>query len=235
MKVLITGGTGTLGKALIEEFAEGNEIIFTYHNNKKLASALEKQYGITKVHTEELENIEFKFDIIINNAAISGEINKNEFVSVDSFKEVMYTNVVFPFTIIKKSLPYMKENKFGRIINISSVYAVKVEEELGAFNCSKAALVNLTKSITKEYAKYGITSNAVLPGTFESDISNKFADIYSENEESKESYYQQLISDIPAGRLGNAREIARLVKFLSSDDAAYINGAEIVIDGGYSV
>jgi len=235
MKVLVTGGTGSLGMAIIEEFASGYDVTFTYHTQKERAVELANKFNCKYMHTSELDNAEFDFDIIINNAAISGEIDRAENISTESFAEVMLTNVVLPFNIIKKSLNHMKYNKFGRIINISSVYAIRVEEELTAFNTSKYALVGLSNSIAKEYAKFGITSNSILPGTFESEVSNKFADIYSNNEEEKENYYNNLIKDIPAKRLGNTKEIAKLIKFIASEEASYINGASITIDGAYSV
>ena len=235
MKVLITGGTGSLGEVLVEQFSTNeNEVYFTYKNNKEKANKLKEKYGAIPFTINEMLEKEFNFDVVVNNAAISGDVCSIEELSLESFKEVMDVNVSLPFLIIKKALPYMKKNKFGRIINISSVYGVKAEEELSAFCVSKAALIGLTKSVAKEYARYGISCNVVLPGAFESEVVNKIADLYASKEE-KDEYFKSLTSLYPAGRLGTPIEISKLVKYLSSEEAEYINGASITIDGGYTV
>lgn len=232
MNVLITGGTGSLGKTLIKEFVNDNDVYFTYYKNEEEAIMLEKKYNAKKLTIEEVSD--YNYDIIINNAGISGDIVPFEKISLENFNKVFEINVTIPFKIIRDNLEYMKENNHGRIINVSSIYALKAEVDLGAFNTSKSALIGLTRSVTKEYAKYNITANVVLPGTFESDVSNKFADIYANDEEAKKEYYEWMTESIPAGRLGTTKEIASLIKFLSSQDASYINGAIIPIDGGYS-
>lgn len=235
MKILITGGTGTLGEALLKEFCDKeNKIIFTYNSNKEKAIEFGGKYNAMAIHTNDLKNINYDFDIIINNAGISGDVMELSKLKTESWNEVFDVNVTLPFDIIKRNIEYMKNKGYGRIINISSIYAIKAEEELSAFNSSKCALIGLTKSVTKEYAKYGITCNVILPGTLESNVTEKIAALYSSDEE-RNNYYYELTKNIPAKRLGKPDEVAKLVKFISSDEASYINGATITIDGGYSV
>lgn len=232
-RVLITGGTGSLGSSIVKCFSEnGNyDVVFTYFNNFKKADELSKAYN-AKGHKLDLSTTEtFGCDVLINNAAIVPEINYTENVTLANWQEVFDVNLTLPFQLIKSALSNMKKNKWGRIINISSIYGLKAEAEMLAYNASKHGLIGLTKTVSKEYAEHGITCNAICPGTINSDLSNRIADIYSTNEQEKETYFKELCSTIPAGRLVEPDEIAKTILFLASDDAAYINGATIVIDG----
>ena len=126
----------------------------------------------------------------------------------------------------------MKKQKWGRIINISSIYGIKVEEEILPYNVSKHGLIGLTKTIAKEYAKYGITCNAVCPGTMDSSMTEYVSKFYTKSEIEKKEYYKEMINQIPAKRFAKPKEIAKMVLFVASDEAGYINGSSLVIDGG---
>lgn len=235
MKVLITGGTGSLGQVLIDEFAKnkGYEITFTYYNNKKRAEEISEKYNVLSVYLDNVDKISNDFDIIINNVGIINSLELCENVDADKWNETLRVNLTMPFEIIKKSLANMKTKNWGRIINISSVYGLKAEEGLTPYVVSKHGLIGLTKSVAKEYGAYGITCNAICPGTIESDICNRLADCYTNNEMEKNDYFESLKEAIPARRLAKPIEVAKLAYFLTSDDAAYINGAALAIDGGY--
>src|SRR3989344_7838734 len=144
----------------------------------------------------------------------------------------MNINLTMPFLITKKILPHMKKQRWGRIINISSVYGIKAEEELLPYNVSKHGLIGLTKTVAKEYAKYGITCNAICPGTMKSAMTEYVSKFYAKNETEKKKYYEEMISKIPANRLAEPDEITKVVLFIASENASYINGASIVVDGG---
>lgn len=235
MKLLITGGTGSLGEALVKEFHNDYDITFTYHNNLEKAKAISNDYNAKYLNTNELENLQYEFDIIINNAGIDINPKITEHFSEDDFRKTLDVNVILPFRIIKKNLPYMKKNKYGRIVNITSIYAIKPEVEMGGFNASKSALSTLTKTIAKEYGEFGITANDVLPSTFESKSMQDILKEYVHNEKEKKEYYEMLVEKSPIKRLVTTKEIAKLVRYLISDDASFINGASIPIDGGYSI
>lgn len=235
MKMLITGGTGSLGEALVKEFHDDYDITFTYHNNLEKAKIISNEYNAKFLNTNELENLQYKFDVIINNAGIDINPKIIEHFSEDDFRKTLDVNVLLPFRIIQKNLPYMKKNKYGRIINITSIYVLKPEVEMGAFNASKSALSTLTKTIAKEYGEFGITANDVLPSTFESKSMQDILKEYVHNEKEKKEYYEMLVENSPIKRLVTTKEIAKLVRFLISYDASFINGASIPIDGGYSI
>ena len=231
-KVLITGGTGSLGSSLVKCFSESGlySVEFTYNKNEKMAVQLSKEFDAKSRRLgAEIDLLEY--DVLINNAAIVPEFVSTEMVSLSNWKEVLDINLTLPFQLIKATLPYMKKNKWGRIINISSIYGLKAEVEMIAYNTSKHGLLGLTKTVAKEYAGYGITCNAICPGTINSNLANRIADIYSTNELDKEKYFKELCATIPAGRLVEPEEIAKAALFLASNDAAYVNGAAVVIDG----
>ena len=235
MKMLITGGTGSLGEELVKEFYKDYDVTFTYYSNLEKAKEMEKKYNAHYLHTSELDNVEYNYDVVISNAGITINPRITSEYSEDDFKKTLDVNVLLPFKIIKNNLPYMKKNNYGRIVTITSIYAVKPEVELSGFNASKSALDTLTKTVAKEYGEFGITANSVLPSTFESKTMQDILKEYVHNEQEKKEYYDMLVADSPIKRLVTTREIAKLVRYLVSEDASFINGASIPIDGGYSI
>ncbi len=233
-KILITGGTGSVGKALVNAFANHKKykIEFTYYNNNKLAEKLAKKLNTKAFKLTKRSKSFYEYDIIINNAAIINSFTETESVDLKDWNEAIDVNLTLPFQIIKKSLPYMKSKKWGRIINISSIYGFKAEADILTYNVTKHGLIGLTRTVAKEYAEFGITCNAICPGTINSELANRVADIYTKNKSEKNNYFKEIIENIPAKRLAEPEEIAKLALFLASEDAAYINGATLVIDGG---
>ena len=234
MKVLITGGTGSVGTELVKRFTASNkfEVWFTYHSNIERANLLSQQYHCKAILVEDIGN---EFDIIINNAGIVNSLVSCEDVLLENWEETLKVNLTLPFTIIKKNLPYMKQKGWGRIINISSIYGVRAEEDVTPYTVSKHGLIGLTKSVAKEYAQYGITCNAICPGTIVSELSERLANYYTSNEEEKREYFEELNNAIPAKRLVYPKEIVDFAYFIASGEAAYINGATLMIDGGYTI
>jgi len=233
MKVLITGGTGSVGAELIRRFSECDayNITFTYNKNKSKADDLEKQYNC---HAIKIGDIESGYDIIVNNAAIVNSLVHCEDVSLENWDETLHINLTLPFVIIKKNLPYMRKNGWGRIINIASIYGVSAEEDVTPYTVSKHALIGLTRSVAKEYAQFGITCNAVCPGTIASELSERLAKHYTNTAEERNEYFNELNEAIPAKRLVMPKEVADFVFFIASKEAAYINGSALMIDGGYT-
>lgn len=235
MKILITGGTGSVGEELVKKFANqygGESVVFTYHNNISKAGELSRLYGCRGIRTEDIEK---DYDIIINNAGIVNSLVPCESIRLEDWEETMKINLTLPFTVIQKNLGHMKAVGWGRIINISSTYGVVAEEDVTPYTVSKHGLIGLTKSVAKEYAQYGITCNAICPGTIVSNLSGRLADYYTRNEEEREVYFQELKDAIPARRLVYPHEVADFALFIAGEEAAYINGATLMIDGGYTV
>ena len=233
MKVLVTGGTGSVGTELVRLFSQkkNNNITFSYYTNKEKAASLAKEYSCNAVL---IEDIGKDYDIIINNAGIVNSLVRCEDINIEHWEETIRVNLTLPFKIIKSNLPYMRQQGWGRIINISSIYGVKAEEDVTPYTTSKHGLIGLTKSVAKEYAQFGITCNAVCPGTIVSELSDRIADFYTQTPTERQEYFNALCDAVPAKRLVYPSEVANLAVFLASDEASYINGATLLIDGGYT-
>ena len=164
-----------------------------------------------------------RIDILVNNAATNPVFGPLE-DSVDAMDKIMQINVKAPLELAKFALPYLKAQSNSAIINISSVEAFIATEGLGCYSVSKAALNMLTKSMAKEWGKYGIRANAICPGL----IKTKFSEALWSNEAMLKYYLKQT----PLGRIGEPQEIANLALFLASDASTYSTGAMFMSDGG---
>lgn len=234
MKVLITGGTGSLGQELIRVFSQNEcyDITFTYFTNGLRAKALTDKYGCKAVCQKGDYALQNDFDIIINNAGIVNSSEYFENVELDKWVETLNVNLTLPFTLIKQNLPHMKENGFGRIINISSIYGLRAEEGLTPYCASKHALIGLTRTAAKEYGAFGITCNAICPGVMDSELADRVADIYTSTPEERDSYFKTLTDAVANKSLVKPCEIAELAYFVASDKVPNMNGAILVLDGG---
>jgi len=238
---LVTGAAKGIGKAIATELAKvGCDVIINYHTSKdeaeNLAKSLSEQYGVTVVpfgadvsseaEVEEMAKfIEDKFggiDILVNNAAIdlSGLWNEK---TVDDFKKTLDVNLLGAYITSRRFYRHMIDKKWGRIINISSTNGINTYYPMCIeYDASKAALISLTHNLAVKCAPY-INVNAVVPG---------FIGTESELDGYTEEFLKMEQEKILLGRYGEPEEVAKLVRFLASDDASYINNSKIRIDGG---
>lgn len=209
IKVLITGGSRGIGKQIVKTFKNKNYYVFAPSRDEVDLSKPIK-----------LKNSDF--DIIINCAAIN-PVTKIE-DSFENIEKAFKINFLSAYEITKQCLPHMLSNKYGRIINIGTIWIDRAKEGRFCYSASKNSLHCLSKFITVEYAKYNILANTISPGFIETDLTRQ---------NNTENQIEILKNKIPCQRLGLPEEVAKLVYQLSVENS-YISGQEIIIDGGYS-
>ena len=233
-KILITGATGGIGGELIKKFFNlGANIVATGTKSEKL-DIIKKKYINIKIlkfniaeHSrieEFVDNIVLELgglDILINNAGINAD-NLSLRMKDEEWKKVIDINLTSTFLLCKYSIKKMLKNKFGRIINITSIVGHTGNIGQSNYAASKAGIIGMSKSLAIEYAKKNITVNCVSPGLIISDMTMNIA----------EKAKVDLTSRIPMGKLGTGEDVSNCVAFLSSDQASYITGETIHVNGG---
>ena len=239
---LITGSSRGIGRATAYEFArQGYDVIINYRTNKKPAEDLIRRINADfdvktalfcadvsdensiKLMVDEIKKDFGRIDVLVNNAGIAIDCDYKD-KTVDNFIKTLKVNLIGPFIVAKYVAPIMQEQKAGKIINVSSNNATTCFYPTSAdYDASKAALDNLTKNMAIEYAPY-INVNAVAPGWVNTDM-NK--DIFADDE-IKRLECERVLKK----RFAEPEEIAKIIAFLASQDADYINGTVITVDGG---
>jgi len=236
--ILITGANRGIGAEILSSLISDKTIVIGTSRSesgvKIINENIKKLNGMGMgfiLDVNEIESIEAlntsikaKFgvvSILVNNAGITKD-NLLIRMSDDEWKDVVDTNLNSVFRVTKEFLKEMMKLKYGRIINISSVVGVMGNAGQTNYASTKAALLGFTKSLAKEVASRNITVNAVSPGFIETDMTKDIPD----------KMKQKLVDAIPLSRIGNTKELAAAVKFLASDDASYITGENINVNGG---
>jgi len=233
-KILITGATGGIGGALVKKFNSlGGTILATGTNADKL-DQIKKNYPNIKVKKFDIsehsriedfiENVKLELeglDIIINNAGRTLD-NLSLRMKDDDWKKIIDINLTSTFLLTKYSIKQMLKNKFGRVVNITSVVGHTGNAGQTNYSASKAGIIGMSKSFAIEYAKKNITINCVSPGFIVTDMTMNIAE--------KVKLY--LTSRIPMGKLGTGEDVSNCVAFLSSEQASYITGETIHVNGG---
>ncbi len=236
---LVTGATRGIGKAIALELADnGYDIVLNYRSVNDELKQTQKEIEEKNVNCflvygdiskfEDCENIakqaidEFgRIDVLVNNAGITrdGLIMR---MKKEDFESVIDTNLTGTFNMTRNIVPFMIKQKNGRIINLSSVVGITGNAGQTNYSASKAGVIGFTKSLAKEVASRNILVNAIAPGFIETDMTKVLSDNVKE----------AILNQIPLKRMGEAKEVAKLVKFLVSDDSKYITGQVINVDGG---
>ena len=237
---LITGASRGIGASIAYDLASHNcNICINYNNSEqeaiKLKTEIESKYNVTvliikaditkeeqiRIMVDEVINTFGKIDILINNAGIAIDSDIED-KNIESFHQILDTNLIGPFLISKEVAKYMVRDKEGSIINISSNTALNAYYSYGLdYDASKAGLISLTHNLSEMYAPY-IRVNAVAPGWVNTDM----------NKELDKDYIKEKKKSIYLGRFAETIEIAKVVTFLASDEASYINNEVIRVDGG---
>ena len=236
---IITGGGSGIGLATANAFCkEGAKVVLFGRRKDKLEKAAEKIGGLAlpiqgdmnknddldRLINETLDN--FKgIDILVNNAGIFNGAPLHE-ISDSQWDALMDINIRSVFQITKRVLPVMMAQKKGSIIHISSILGLIAVPQVAAYNVSKGALNQLSRSIAVEYGSYGIRSNSICPGLIETDMT---ADLMQDD-----SLMQEWSKEYPIGRFGKPDDIASACLYLASDESSFVTGAVLPVDGGFT-
>lgn len=233
---LVTGGIRGIGKAISLDLKDaGYHVIANYNSNVDAAEQFKKDTDIevekwSVADYEEckqgLERIKQKYkapiSILVNNAGVSrdGMLHK---LDPGKWIEVINTNLNSCYNMCSLIINEMREGNFGRIINISSINALTGRLGITNYSAAKAGILGFTRALAKESAAKGITVNAIAPGYVMTDLLSGVSDAVIED----------IVKEIPLKRLGKAEDVSKLVRFLASDDASYITGQTISVNGGH--
>lgn len=215
--VLLTGASRGIGEAIKKYLitSGGYNIISPIRHELDLCNDLSiKKY---------IDNLKTNIDILINNAGINN-IEYIEKVNDLTIQEMITINLISPIKLIKSLIPYMKKNKFGRIINISSIWGIRSKEKRGLYSATKFGINGITKALARELGTYNILVNSVCPGYVNTDLTKKNI---------PQAEQEKILKDIPLGRFAEPVEVAKLIEFLISENNTYITGQSLIIDGGF--
>jgi 3-oxoacyl-[acyl-carrier protein] reductase len=239
---VVTGGTRGIGRAIVLKLSQlGANVVISYRSNEQMAQDLVEEIQALGGKAIAVQGDVGKFDqaknlvdhaletfggidILVNNAGITKDTLILRMTEED-FDDVINTNLKGTFNCIKHAAKPMLKARKGRIINMASVIGLIGNPGQANYAASKAGIIGLTKSVAKEFATRGITVNAVAPGFIESDMTDKLT------EDQKAAIRQ----NIPTGTLGTVEDVANCVAFLASDEARYITGQVLNVDGGMVV
>lgn len=217
--VLVTGGSRGIGKAIVQKFeAEGYRTFAPGHQELDLNS-VESVDAFIEAHREA------GFDVIINNAGIN-EISLLENITDDQLDRMMQINLLSPIRLLRGLVGPMKENKYGKIVNIGSIWAVVSREGRLVYSATKNALHGVTNTLALELGPYNILVNTVCPGYVLTELTRK---------NNTEEEIEIISSTLPLRRMAQPEEIANFVYFLASENNTFVTGQKIAIDGGFTI
>lgn len=240
---LITGGTRGIGKGIVERFlAEGAQVAFTYVSSPDKANALAAELGgrfgrtvlaiqsdagdmnSAQAAVDQVVNTWGKLDILVNNAGITRD-NISLRMTNDEFMEVLRVNLASAFVACRAAARPMMRQKFGRMVNIGSTSGVVGNAGQANYAAAKAGLSGMTKSLARELGGKGVTANVIAPGFVETDMTSVLG----------EDIKSRVLEGMAVKRLGQPQDIAAAVSYVSSDEAGYLTGQVICVDGGLTM
>ena len=233
--IIVTGATGGIGNSIIKKFSEAGANILASGTKVHKLEELKKNFNNLKIlpfdisQNEKVENfidqaskeLGGNLDCIINNAGVTND-NLAIRMTLDEWKRVIDLNLTSTFLMCKYAIKKMLKNKKGKIVNITSVVGHTGNIGQSNYTASKAGLVAMSKSLALEYAKKNININCISPGFIKTAMTDKI----------DEKFKEIIVSKIPSARLGDPDDIANAVLFLASNDADYINGETLHVNGG---
>ena len=239
-KILITGSTGGIGRGLVKKFVSlDGEILATGTKNDKL-DILKKEFpsiNILKFDISEhskveefIENVASQLtglDILVNNAGINMD-NLSLRMKEEEWKKVIDINLGSTFLLCKYAIKKMLKNKYGRIVNITSVVGHTGNIGQSNYAASKAGIIGMTKSLAIEFGAFNIRCNSIHPGFMATNMNDP------KKIEERGRDFEAIIEGIPLKAMGTAEDIANCALYLASDESSYVTGSEYVVDGGWT-
>ncbi len=233
--IIVTGATGGIGNSIVKKLSETEANIIASGTNVHKLEELKKKFNNLKIlpfdisQSDKVENfieqaskeLGGNLDCIINNAGVTND-NLAIRMTLEEWKRVIDLNLTSTFLMCKYAIKKMLKNKKGKIVNITSVVGHTGNIGQSNYTASKAGLIAMSKSLALEYAKKNININCISPGFIETPMTDKI----------DEKFKEIIVSKIPSARLGNPDDIANAVLFLASNDADYINGETLHVNGG---
>jgi len=231
---LVTGGTRGIGKAIVQRLKEdGLSVAAGYSGNDAAAEATARELGVMVVKgnvgsyedcaraVAEIEAALGPIDVLVNNAGITrdGFFHK---MSAEQWSDVIRVNMDSVFNMTRQVINGMRDRGFGRIVNISSINGQKGQIGQTNYSAAKAGMIGFTKALALENAKKGVTVNCIAPGYIDTEMVQAVP----------EKVLESIIGQIPVGRLGRGEEIADMVAFLAGEQAGYVTGSTLSLNGG---
>lgn len=230
---IVTGGTRGIGAAISTRLkADGYSVAAVYHGNDAAASAFKDEHGVStykfdvadpEAATAGVTQIESDLgpvDLLVNNAGITRDAMFHR-MSYEQWSAVIHTNLDSMFSMSRPVIEGMRERSSGRIVNISSINGQKGQMGQANYSAAKAGVIGFTKALAQENARKGVTVNCICPGYIDTEMVQAVP----------EKVLESIIAQIPVGRLGKAEEVAAMVAYLASAEAAFITGAVMTING----
>ena len=237
MVVFINGGSRGIGRAMVELFSKNKyDVVFTYNNSESAAEELAVRMGAFAIKADSSNEQEVKrackiavdkfgtVDVLINNAALSSFSLFTD-LTLDDWHKIFAVNVDGAFLYCRELIPHMVSQRFGRIINISSMWGQVGSSCEVHYSATKAALIGMTKALAKELGPSGITVNCIAPGVIDTEM----------NASLSESDLAELCSQTPVMKIGEPDDVAEAALFLASIKAGFITGAVLNVNGGFVV
>lgn len=217
-KALITGGSRGIGKKIVEQLEREGHVVYAPTRAELDLSDENSVKLFLEQHKEE------QYDIIVNNAGIN-DINDIENITDEEIERAMQINLLTPLKILRAFVPTMKQNQYGRIVNIGSIWGIVSKRGRTVYSITKHGIHGLTKTLAVELAEYGILVNTVCPGFTLTELTKK---------NNTPEQIQEISQEIPMKRMAEPEEIADAVCYLVSERNSYLTGQLIAVDGGYT-
>nr|WP_321441115.1 SDR family oxidoreductase [uncultured Hyphomonas sp.] len=242
LRILLTGSTGSIGASILKNLTQNynaSDLYLTVRGDAR-PNIDSNDPPRARIHYIEADfelgdfgAIPKDIDVLINCAGVPSGKNRFHDISDDEYNWVMSVNATAPFKLCRIVLPHMVSQKFGRIVNVNSIWGERGSEKNGAYHMSKHALRGLTRAIAKEYARFGVTCNDVSPGAVSSAMIQRIARRMAEQDNSSEELVISSFNEAQVrGSMIEPEEVSAAVMFLISEAASGVNGQSLVVDGG---